>query len=55
MTNIMICGLICFRDDYILQVFLKEGRKEYYLVQQFTKSYKFIVKVRRGTKNGTTR
>ena len=42
-------------DDNTVQVFLSVSKKEYYLVQQFTKSYEFKVMVSIITKNEATR
>ena len=54
MTNLTIYGQICFWDDNTVQVFLSVSKKEYYLLQQFTKSYEFKVMVSIITKNEAT-
>ena len=54
MSNLTIYGQICFWDDNTVQVFLSVSKKEYYLLQQFTKSYEFIIMVIRSTKNEAT-
>lgn len=54
MTNLTIYGQICFWDDYTVQVFLSVSKKEYYLLQQLTKSYEFKVMVDIITTNEAT-